>query len=126
MSPSASKPNPRNSKKSANIWRNIGPAGPQSNPLSSHSIASQVYLHKLDLTAEQNEKIQHLYNNSRTEDSTYLPESESEQIVATALLATYHLDFDARASLASRWSIKWAVFSGATGNKQNRRVLYQW
>jgi hypothetical protein len=88
-------------------------------------MAAKVYIDKLNLTTEQKSQILELYAQNDIEDFTYFPDKEQEQIAATALLASNHLDFDARECLASRWSIKWGVNSG-TGSAADRRVLYQW
>lgn len=98
---------------------------PGNTSLSSHRLAAKVYTEKLDLTTEQRDQIQWVYSQNIVKDLTYQPNNETEQISATALLATHNLDFDARESLASRWSIKWGVNS-STGEARNRRVLYQW
>jgi hypothetical protein len=122
MSTTAKKANPRNSKGPSDIWRNTTI---QPTSLSSHRIAAKVYTDKLNLTAEQKCQIQDIYSSEDIEDFTYFPDDESQQISATALLAAHQLDFDARESLASRWSIKWRVNSG-TREKADCRVLYQW
>ena len=123
MSKTTKKANPRNSKRPSDIWRNTTT---QPTSLSSHRKAAKVYIDKLNLTAEQKHQIQVIYLESGIiQDFTYLPDNESQQISATALLATHQLDFDARESLASRWSVKWRVNSG-TGDKADCRVLYQW
>jgi hypothetical protein len=114
--------NPRNSKGPADIWRN---SGTQATPLLTHQMAAKVYIDKLNLTMEQKSQILELYAQNAIEDFTYFPDKEQEQIAATALLASNHLDFDARECLASHWSIKWGVNSG-TGSAADRRVLYQW
>lgn len=114
--------NPQNSKGPTDIWRNTTT---QKSSLSLHRIAAKVYIQKLSLTSEQSEKIQLLYTQNQPEDFIYSPDDKAEQIAATALLATHNLDFDARESLASRWSIKWGVNSGK-GDTQDRRVLFQW
>jgi len=45
---------------------------------------------------EQKHQIQDIYAKSESiQDFTYLPGDESQQISATALLATHQLDFDA-------------------------------
>jgi hypothetical protein len=123
MSKTAKKANLRNSKGPSDVWQN---ATTQPTSLSSHRMAAKVYIDKLNLTMEQKHQIQDIYAKSESiQDFTYLPGNESQQISATALLATHQLDFDARESLASRWSIKWQVNSGA-GDKADCRVLYQW
>jgi hypothetical protein len=122
MSKTAKKANPCNSKGPSDIWRN---ATSQPTSLSSHRMAAKVYIDKLNLTTDQKSQIQDIYTSENIQDFTYLPDDESQQISATALLATHQLDFDARESLASRWSIKWRVNSGA-GKKADCRVLYQW
>jgi len=88
-------------------------------------MAAKVYIDKLNLTGEQRNQILGLYAQNAIEDCAYFPDNEHEQIAATALLASNHLDFDARECLASRWSIKWGVNSGK-GSAADRRVLYQW
>jgi hypothetical protein len=88
-------------------------------------MAAKVYIDKLNLTTEQRSQILRLYAQNAIDDFTYFPGNEHEQIAATALLASNHLDFDARECLASCWSIKWGVSSGK-GSAADRRVLYQW
>ena len=87
------KANLRNSKGPSDVWRNTT-AQPTS--LSSHRMAAKVYIDKLNLTMEQKHQIQDIYAKSESiQDFTYLPGDESQQISATALLATHQLDFDA-------------------------------
>jgi len=122
VSKTAKKYNPRNSRGSSDIWQN---ANAQPNSLSSHRMAAKVYIDKLNLTTAQRSQLQDIYTSENIQDFTYLPNNENQQISATALLSTHQLDFDARESLASRWSIKWRVNSGV-GKKADCRVLYQW
>lgn len=92
--------------------------------MSSRRFAAQVYTNKLVLNTEQRQEIDQIYQRKDVDDFTYF-EGQEQQVTAAALMATHHLDFDARESLASRWSIKWSAESGK-GNKKSRRVLLQW
>lgn len=122
MSKTFLKTNPRNSKGPSDIWWN---ATTQPTSLSSHWMAAKVYIDKLNLTTDQKSELQDIYTSKNIQNFTYLPHDESQQISATALLATHQLYFDAWENLVSKWSIKWRVNSGA-GKKADCRVLYQW
>ncbi|KAF8487640.1 hypothetical protein JB92DRAFT_3021616 [Gautieria morchelliformis] len=121
MTTPARKVNLRNSKGPSNIWRTMEP---QNSPLSSHRLAAKVYTDKLDLTEAQRRQIDKIYKTNEIEDYTFLSTNEPQQNEATARMATLQLDFNARESLASRWSNKWAMNTGK-GHKRNQRVLVQ-
>ena len=61
-------------------------------------MAAKVYIDKLNLTGEQRNQILGLYAQNAIEDCAYFLDNEHEQIAATALLASNHLNFDVRES----------------------------
>jgi len=88
-------------------------------------MAAKIYIDKLNLDQEQKSQIQHIYTTEDIQDHTFFADNESQQISTAALLAANQLDFDARESLASRWSIRWRVISGK-GKMVDCQILYQW
>src|ERR1700723_2116581 len=98
MSDTTKQTNSQNSKGPTDIWQN---SSTQATPLSTHQMAAKVYIDKLNLMTEQRSQILGLYAQNAIEDFTYFPGNEWEQIAATALLASNHLDFDARECLAT-------------------------
>jgi len=125
---STKKKSPRKAQAPTDQWRNVtaAQASGEGSSLSSHSLASGIYLQKLITTRQQDDQInQHYLRNEGIEDHTYLATDEDEQMAAAALLATHNLDSESHEDYGSWWSVKWSKLLGK-GAGQKQRVLYQW
>lgn len=91
--------------------------------LSSRNVVSQLYIHKLKPTPQQEKTISTLYEEGHGFDNMYRCMVDVEQVEAASLLASLGLDTDTRESLANRWHVRWT-----NGNRRDdtHRVLYQW
>ncbi|KAJ7237959.1 hypothetical protein C8J57DRAFT_1246702 [Mycena rebaudengoi] len=93
------------------------------------SIATDISLGKLNISAAQRQLIDELYIPSVTPAPTTLSFvdhlftlDDNDQISASAIMAQHGLDLDARAALANQWSQQWSCHSGK--NDSTRKILY--
>ncbi|KZT02331.1 uncharacterized protein LAESUDRAFT_662002 [Laetiporus sulphureus 93-53] len=112
-----------------NIWQNLSvkQASGEKGGLTSHSIASEVYIQKLMLNEGQKKAIVDLYAGGQPPLSReFHADNQSEQRDAAALLAMHDLDWESQKTLANRWSVRWTRVSGEKKKAtQMRRVLLQ-
>jgi hypothetical protein len=121
------KRSPRKARAPVDQWRNVSAtqASGEGCSLSTHALASGIYLQTLILTRLQDDEIQrHYLGGEGIEDHIYLGD-EDDQAAASAFLAVHNLDFESSQDYRSRWSVKWSKTTGKNGG-QKRRVLYQW
>jgi hypothetical protein len=102
--------------------------------LNPRSIASDIPLDKLRISAEQRAALDDIYQNVgaagphlRPVDHLFKLDDDS-QLNAAAIMAQHGLDLDAREHLSNWWSQQWSRHSGKSpkGESDTRKILYHW
>ncbi|KAJ7610601.1 hypothetical protein DFH06DRAFT_1016591 [Mycena polygramma] len=97
--------------------------------LHQRTLASNIPLDHLKVSAEQLQQIQEIYQRDATGngavDSVYTT-SDEDQLAASAIMAQQGFDIDARERLDNRWSQQWSRNSAKSEKyvSKTRRVLY--
>lgn len=104
----------------------VGEAAREKGALTSHRKASEIYVDKLWLTADQRRSVAELQETDQIESWDYRPDADEDQVAAAARLAGEGLELGTTAkSLGNRWSVRWSRNSGK-GFQETCRQLYQW
>ncbi|KAJ6631091.1 hypothetical protein B0H10DRAFT_1938641 [Mycena sp. CBHHK59/15] len=106
-----------------------GTTKPAINP---RSIASDIPLDKLKISAKQCAALDHMYQLSATASTDQVPVNhlfkldDDDQLYAAAIMAQHGLDLDAREHLSNRWSQQWSRHSGKSPNNADNmwKLLY--
>ncbi|KAJ7291832.1 hypothetical protein C8J57DRAFT_1492294 [Mycena rebaudengoi] len=92
------------------------------------SIATDIPLNKLRVSASQQESLEELYRASSSTTQTPADHlfqlDDDAQVSASGIMAQHGLDLDSRKILANRWSQQWSSHSGKTD--PTRKILYLW
>ncbi|OJT03174.1 hypothetical protein TRAPUB_6250, partial [Trametes pubescens] len=103
----------------------VNEAAREKGALTSRRKASEIYIDKLWLTADQRRSIEELYTANEIPSWDYCAEVDEDQVAAAARLAGEGLEVDRMAkSLGNRWSVRWSRNSGQ-GFQETCRQLYQ-